>query len=133
MKGIYALLIQIDEFASINVGALGKKDFKPGLYAYVGSAQNGVEQRVKRHLENKKTLFWHIDYLLNSKKAKIIKILYKQAHKEEECRLAQKLRRHNQAAYGFGSSDCHCLSHLFSISNSKELDTMKLLSTLSSQ
>ena len=64
MKGIYILLISIAGRISVSVGALGDKSFQKGLYVYVGSAQNNLEKRVKRHLRKVKRRFWHIDYLL---------------------------------------------------------------------
>jgi Uri superfamily endonuclease len=39
LKGVYVLIIQVEKEAVLNVGALGTLTFKPGLYAYVGSAQ----------------------------------------------------------------------------------------------
>jgi Uri superfamily endonuclease len=64
MKGIYVLVIKVTTLINLKVGALGKLVFPDGMYAYVGSAQNSIETRVKRHLRKEKSLFWHIDYLL---------------------------------------------------------------------
>jgi Uri superfamily endonuclease len=64
VKGIYTLIIRLDDDVSVNIGALGKVSFGKGLYIYVGSAQTNLEQRVKRHLRKEKRLFSHVDYLL---------------------------------------------------------------------
>ena len=64
MKGIYLLLLQLDEFKWISIGRLGLRYFNKGFYAYVGSALNGIETRVNRYLKRKK-YHWPIDYLLD--------------------------------------------------------------------
>ena len=121
MKGIYILLIKISKSIQTKIGSLGKINFKKGLYAYVGSAQNNLEKRVKRHLSNNKKTFWHVDYLLNNKFTKVSKVFYKKASKSEECRIANKLT--GNLIQNFGSSDCDCKSHLVKIRN---LDIPKL-------
>ena len=115
MRGVYVLIIQVDENVDVNVGALGKLTFEKGLYAYVGSAQANLEQRIKRHLRKEKRLFWHIDYLLNDSVARIVKVLYKQANRIEECELAEVIGERGEPVDGFGCSDCSCKSHLFRI------------------
>lgn len=130
MKGIYVLIIDINKDINVNIGAKGKVAFTKGLYAYVGSAQANLELRVKRHLRIQKRLFWHIDYLLNSETAKIIKVFCKEADKIEECAVAEILGKKGNAVEGFGCSDCNCKTHLFHIKNYKVLqESMKELST----
>ncbi len=109
------LIIQVDKTVDVNIGALGKLTFEKGLYAYVGSAQANLEQRIKRHLRKEKRLFWHIDHLLNDGAARIVKVLYKQAYKTEECNLAKAVGEIGEAVAGFGCSDCSCRSHLFRV------------------
>ena len=113
MKGIYLLLIYLKKDSKIKVGSLGKIDFKKGYYIYVGSAQNSLEHRIKRHMSKNKKKFWHIDYLLLNKNAKIIDIFYKEAKKSEECKTASKLLKILTPIEKFGCSDCKCKSHLF--------------------
>ena len=113
MRGIYVLIIQVDRDVNANAGALGGVAFKKGLYAYVGSAQNNLEQRVERHLRKKKHKFWHIDYLLDSGATKVIKVFYKEADKTEECAIAKAISDRGEPIDHFGSSDCQCKSHLF--------------------
>jgi Uri superfamily endonuclease len=115
LNGIYVLIIHVDKDIDLNIGALGKTAFTKGLYAYVGSAQTNLEQRIKRHTRKEKQKFWHIDYLLNNNAAKIIKVFYKKAKKPEECKTAKTISKKSEPIHGFGCSDCNCKSHLFRI------------------
>jgi len=115
MKGIYVLMISVAKGISISVGALGGKDFHAGLYVYVGSAQNNLEERVKRHLRRRKRKYWHIDYLLSNRHARVVRVFYKKAGRLEECRVAERLCEVATPINGFGSSDCACKGHLFRI------------------
>ena len=115
MKGIYVLEISVGRNISVKVGKLGSVKFDKGLYAYVGSAQNNLEKRVKRHLSKQKKTFWHIDYLLANKHVKITRVFSKSAEKSEECRFAAELAHNSLPMTGFGSSDCECTSHLYKI------------------
>ena len=115
LKGVYVLIIQVDEDTDVNVGAIGRLTFKKGLYAYVGSAQNNLEQRVKRHLRKEKRRFWHVDYLLDNDATKVVEVFHEQADKTEECAIAKVIGERGEPIDGFGSSDCSCKSHLFRI------------------
>jgi Uri superfamily endonuclease len=115
LKGVYVLVIQVDEDTGVNVGAIGRLTFKKGLYAYVGSAQNNLEQRVKRHLRKGKRKFWHVDYLLDNEATKVVEVFQQQADKAEECAIAGVIGERGDPIDGFGSSDCSCKSHLFRI------------------
>lgn len=121
MKGIYVLLIGINKDMQRRIGSLGEVYFSRGIYAYVGSAQNNLEKRIARHTAKRKKKFWHIDYLLDSASARILKVFYKEAGKEEECRTAKKLSEKGRAISGFGASDCNCKSHLFQIKCEKDI------------
>jgi Uri superfamily endonuclease len=111
MKGAYLLIITLPKDASVMVGKQGLLHFKKGCYAYVGSALNGLEQRIQRHLRTDKKTYWHIDYLLPF--TEIVEILYKENNRREECRIAQFLERNFGSIPSFGCSDCSCTSHLF--------------------
>jgi Uri superfamily endonuclease len=115
VKGVYVLVVSVCKDIGVDVGALGHVFFEKGAYAYVGSAQNCLEKRVKRHLGKAKRKFWHIDYLLDSDAAKVEKAFLKQAEKAEECRIARKLSEKGVAVKNFGCSDCSCVSHLFKV------------------
>lgn len=111
MKGSYIIIIELKENKKIQIGKLGNIFFKKSFYFYVGSALNGLEQRIQRHLKKDKKTHWHIDYLLQN--AKIINVFYKQNNKKEECDIAKKLDKKLSSIPSFGCSDCKCDSHLF--------------------
>jgi len=111
MKGSYVLLVNLNADKSIKIGKLGKLYFKKGFYAYVGSAMNGLEGRINRHLRSDKKLHWHIDYLL--KNAEIIDVFYKETKQKIECDIAKIFDEKLENINLFGCSDCKCKSHLF--------------------
>jgi Uri superfamily endonuclease len=113
MKGIYCLQICVRKSTRVKTGALGILRFPAGRYVYVGSAQNNLEKRLQRHLSARKKIHWHVDYLLADRNAKVEKIFYRKAGKDQECKTAAALSRTEGAVEGFGSSDCRCVSHLF--------------------
>ncbi len=49
-SGIYLLEIFLENKEGITVGKLGKFLFPVGYYYYVGTAQNRLHSRLKRHL-----------------------------------------------------------------------------------
>lgn len=112
-KGTYALLLALDEEATIAVGKLGTFLFPAGYYLYIGSARGGLFHRLRRHLERRKKLRWHIDYLRQW--ANVIEVWYLFSEESLECSWAQAAAAMPQAQIpipGFGSSDCRCRSHL---------------------
>ncbi len=111
MKGIYFLIMKLDETMSKKVGALGDIEFKDGRYIYVGSAQNSLEGRVSRHLTSEKNKHWHIDYLLED--LEIEEVLAFEVESKMECDSASILEKKFHKVKNFGSSDCDCNSHLF--------------------
>ncbi len=89
--------------------------FPKGFYIYTGSALNGLKARISRHRRKQKKKFWHIDYLLASKNAKILEVIAIETDKRLECRLngiISSLPNPQFFAKGFGCSDCKCKSHL---------------------
>jgi len=113
MKGVYLLEILVGSAKQIRIGALGRISFPAGSYFYVGSAQNGLEQRLARHRRKRKRKHWHIDYLLATKDVRLTGCRVEIAGKSRECDLARSLRDKCEPIPGFGSSDCRCDSHLF--------------------
>ncbi len=131
MKGSYILLVELASEKNALIGKLGYLFLPKAFYAYVGSAMNGLEARLARHLRKEKGLHWHIDYLL--KEAEIADIIlcfgepFAFCHSEGakrpknpvqgklrmECFLAQALAKEFQSIPGFGLSDCKCQSHLY--------------------
>jgi len=114
MRGAYCLIIEVPEEREIVVGGLGSHRYQRGVYAYVGSALAGVEQRVRRHKSTIKKSRWHIDYLLANADI-VATVAIPGERKEVECGIAQALQRCEGASIpvlGFGASDCRCDSHL---------------------
>lgn len=108
--GIYVLVMGLPSLADIEIGALGLICFRAGTYAYVGSAMNGLRQRVARHLHDDKRMHWHIDYFL--REATVRQVWYA-LEGQPECEVAAALEASFDTTPGFGCSDCACASHLF--------------------
>ena len=106
----YQLHILLAEPALLNIGQFGTFDFPAGHYVYTGSAKRNIEARIARHLRQDKKLKWHIDYLLASPYASVIKTTQ---FVQTECELNQSTVGIVLIA-GFGASDCRagCGSHL---------------------
>ncbi len=111
MKGSYILVIKLQQDKEIQIGKLGKIHFKKGFYIYVGSALNGLENRINRHIKKTKKKHWHIDYFLDF--ADIIDIFYKENNTKVECNIAATFDKQLIIIPCFGCSDCRCKSHLF--------------------
>jgi len=84
--------------------------FPPGRYFYTGSARTRLAARIERHLARSKRLHWHIDYLLASPHARVVRV---RRSSLAECEL-NRARRGRILVPGFGSSDCTagCGAHL---------------------
>jgi len=120
MKGSYILLIKLKNGEEIKIGKLGNISFKKGFYLYIGSALNGLENRLNRHFKVDKKTHWHIDYLL--KYGKIIDAFYKESSSKEECDIAKNFENKLFLIPGFGCSDCKCKSHLFYVDKTNIFD-----------
>jgi Uri superfamily endonuclease len=118
-RGTYTLLVHVPYELSLNIGGLGRVDFKGGYYAYIGSALGGVEGRVGRHLREEKKIRWHIDHLLIH--ARAVDVVVARSEERKECVVARGLAKDLPSVKGFGSSDCGCESHLFYSPNFTEL------------
>lgn len=110
--GAYILLCRLAADEHVEVGRLGRQLFERGEYAYVGSAMSGLDARIERHLRSEKRNHWHIDYLLE--RATVVRVLEFESSRRLECELNDRLRDTGATmpVRGFGSSDCHCDSHL---------------------
>jgi sugar fermentation stimulation protein A len=111
--GNYLILLELAGDQDITVGALGTLPFRRGWYVYTGSAQKNLSSRINRHLRKiRKKKHWHLDYLCPG--AKTLKAFPIMSYRNRECDLARDLENlGGQGVPGFGSSDCHCGSHLF--------------------
>ena len=144
-KGIYCLCFSLPEL-SVKVGKLGKIDFLEGNYVYVGSAQNGLNVRLKHYYEiatrfsekgNNKVIqklkkvhfHWHIDYVLPY--SLIYGVYYAKKGKEYEDVIAGFVKKHSLASIdGFGATDSNLNSHLFLVNNFKFLENNKEIDNL---
>ncbi|QFU84080.1 GIY-YIG nuclease family protein [Natronorubrum aibiense] len=119
MGGTYVLVVDVARATSIDVGALGAREFTAGTYAYVGSAFGpGGFARVDRHRElaagERATRHWHIDYLLGHPETTLERVItFPDA--DRECELAASLP--GDPVPDFGASDCDCVAHLLETSS----------------
>ena len=125
MKGIYLLLVKLENNKLLSYGIKNKSILKKGFYVYVGSGLNSLEKRIERHLKKNKKFYWHIDYLL--KYSIIVKVYYMESNEQIECKISELLQKNFSQINNFGSSDCKCNSHLFYVSKNKFIDFIKKL------
>jgi len=125
MKGSYILVIDLAEGLTLEVGRLGNSHFPAGLYLYCGSAMNGLQGRIRRHLRQDKKLHWHIDYLTAA--ARVSEVWWLVSGKRWECRWAEAIACMGGEAVvqGFGSSDCRCSTHLLRLEDAAGLADMR--------
>ena len=114
-KGTYVLFLRFNKTIGTGVGSLGRIDLKTGTYCYVGSAMNGLDQRVSRHLSHEKNKRWHIDFLTTL--CKDMAAYEHEGDEPTECELADLIQSVGgiSAVKGFGCSDCSCQTHLFEV------------------
>lgn len=129
-RGSYCLCIRVGEEVEISIGALGPLEFPRGLYIYVGSAMNGLEPRLARHLRTSKgesrVIRWHIDYLLSHQATTIESIYAVEGTVKRECDIAALVAGVGEPIPRFGSSDCRCLSHLYRVEECRFLEKLGL-------
>ncbi|MCK9273620.1 MAG: DNA/RNA nuclease SfsA [Syntrophales bacterium] len=114
--GSYILILTLTHDTFIETGKLGVQLFRKGYYLYVGSAKKNLNRRISRHLRKRKKFHWHIDYLRDL--SDFVSALPVRSHESLECRIAKALEAFaHWEIPGFGSSDCHCRTHLFGMKN----------------
>ncbi len=137
MKGAYCLCVYVEDEVDVKVGALGRLTFPTGRYIYVGSALNGLDARVNRHVRTSrgvyKALRWHIDYLLKDPGVDIESVYIKQTDRKIECDITSEVARRGEPVKGFGCSDCRCVSHLFLVEEFYFLSDLGMERWLNSQ
>ncbi|MBS3818868.1 GIY-YIG nuclease family protein [bacterium] len=125
-KGLYVLVIRLNQNCTIQPGRLSPFRFPAGTYLYVGRAQKDLLPRLQRHFRREKKFYWHIDYLLQ--KAEVEKAWVK-PEDLDECGTVTRIKEHtsdaSQPVIKFGSSDCRCHSHLFYLSPSSNLEGLR--------
>lgn len=113
------ILLERKKEEVLEVGALGKRNFPPGWYVYVGGARNNLTQTMNRHLRKKRARTVgppsqgiSLDYLVaGSEKRKGIPIY---TENDLECSLAQAVAETAEREIpGFGCADGGGSSHLF--------------------
>ena len=118
--GTYIVLMTLEQTAEISVRQDRVWTLEPGLYAYVGSARAGIEERVRRHrrLGENKTgkCHWHVDYLLVHPQIRLVGETTLAGARE--CAISHQIasRKGTTApVQGFGSTDCShkCKAHLY--------------------
>ena len=112
-KGSYILMMHLQNDSDIEIGALGHMFFPAGHYCYVGSARNGLDQRIRRHMSKDKKIHWHIDRLtMISKEMRAF-----ESFSLTECELGCLVSEAGGSPVmnGFGCSDCRCGTHLFRV------------------
>lgn len=118
--GTYAMIFTASRKKNLAIGKLGTLQLKPGYYVYVGSAfgPGGLKARIARHRQISGRLHWHIDYLKAYLRPN--DVWYTNDPIRREHQWSQVLARTESASIplpGFGSSDCHCESHLYYFSS----------------
>jgi Uri superfamily endonuclease len=121
-KGTYCIVFSIDNI-SLEVRSGKKFLLKKGIYLYVGSAfgSGGLKKRIQRHLKKDKKKHWHLDFVSTQESFRAFEIWIME-NKKLECLLAEFISKTEKPVFGFGSSDCKCLSHLFRV---RELEDLK--------
>jgi sugar fermentation stimulation protein A len=112
-RGSYLLIFYNERFFKKVIGALGEREFRQGYYVYVGSAMQGLEQRIKRHLTGRKKIRWHLDYISPQcmKIARVYPIRRRDVIEEDLAR--GLLGICGDYVKGFGASDSVLPSHFF--------------------
>ena len=125
MKGSYILVLNLNQDACLTIGRLGTFEFPAGLYLYCGSALNGLEGRIRRHLRRDKKLHWHIDYLAAA--ADVVEVWWAAGDERLECRWSEAIigQGGEVVARWFGSSDCRCPTHLLKAGDGRNLAEMR--------
>ena len=128
MKGSYILVLDLAENTQLTIGRLGSFRFPAGLYFYCGSALNGLEARIRRHLRRDKKLHWHIDYL--AAVAEVTEVWWVADQERWECRWAEAITGlgGGMVAKGFGSSDCRCPTHLLRVNDGASAEAIRMAS-----
>ena len=130
VKGVYCLCIEVTGDLCLQVGALGLLEFPNGRYIYVGSALNGLDSRVLRHINTSNGLYnaihWHIDYLLREESVSVAAVYVRLSSEKIECEIADEVSRYGTGVKGFGCSDCRCNSHLFRVKSWNFLSDLKM-------
>lgn len=104
---------------TVEVGALGAVELKPGAFVYVGSAfgPGGLAARLLRQVQpHKASPHWHVDYLRAA--LSLHGAWISSDDIRHECTWAQAIARLGSSSVplpGAGASDCPCSTHFFRV------------------
>lgn len=116
--GTYLLLLYLPRARQIQVGRFGNFRFERGCYCYVGSAlgPGGLAARLRHHARGSTRPHWHLDYLRRYASVCTALICADGVRREHEWADACAAEPGSAIPVpGMGSSDCGCVSHLFSL------------------
>ena len=122
MKGVYALILYLDDNLVTNIGVRENVSFERGYWVYIGSAQGtgstNLRNRLDRHFRQEKKIHWHIDYLLKEN-VELVDAIWSDSLENFECELVSHLLASGYfraGPTGFGAGDCtnKCTAHLIS-------------------
>ncbi|EAZ89744.1 GIY-YIG nuclease family protein [Crocosphaera chwakensis] len=114
--GTYCLVFYCSILSQVTVGKLGIYQIVPGYYCYIGSAfgRGGLQSRIERHLKINKRHHWHLDYIRPYLEP--IEFCYTTDSIKREHQWSDLFLKEENSSIPinkFGSSDCHCSTHLF--------------------
>ncbi len=124
MRGVYSLIVYIEDTIIADIGVQENVCFQKGYWIYVGSAQGtgstNLKNRLHRHFRADKKTHWHIDYLLKEN-VELIDAIWSESDKNYECLILSQLIASGDfipEPKGFGAGDCKnkCTAHLVSYS-----------------
>lgn len=121
------LIVEAEARRRVTIGALGRLELIPGLYAYVGSARGsgGLAARIAHHCRPAPSPHWHIDYLHRHTRLRQVWIALSDANIEHAwAEFLGSISGVSIPLARFGATDCACRAHLFRIN---ELSRMPLL------
>ena len=116
LPGTYALVFESEGNKQLVIGKLGILNLQPGYYVYVGSAfgPGGLKARIGHHCNTSSSPHWHIDYLSKYLSPAEVWYTYDATYREDHwSQVLANARGASIPLPGFGSSDCHCISHLY--------------------
>jgi len=137
-QGVYTLIIRVTKAEKLNVGRFGLHYFPVGYYTYTGSAlgkgASTLRRRLTRHLNRRKKLRWHIDYLLNARSAETVVVCFAKTRERMECSVSKAIKMLPKATVpirGFGSTDClsGCPAHLQMFIHKNPISVIKAVLT----
>ncbi len=111
-RGDYMIVLSLEEEKTIEIGSKGHITFPAGYYVYVGSAKANLTKRMDHHKRKRKKMHWHMDYF-RQHAAVVATVPIRTSDDLEHDIAAAVSQIADWFIPHFGSSDCHCESHLY--------------------